>query len=287
MAVQELTPRLLNAFLKFSKNFEYKSISLISRMYQKKKITIPHAASAKIFCEVTDSKPNLVLNVMMITSGGILLPMFSETPPSGLVINEMLKLITDYKKNIFCILGVSKDTKTVNSFLGYSALSKIEYVLLKEDKSTIFEIEKTPFKIKKAKKRDALQLFPLEKEYLLEEVLIGTSELNPKAALLNLQKTCNTQSVFYALSGKEIVAKVNTNGKGIGYNQIGGVYTKPEFRNRGVSTYIMKILLNEIHISGRKAVLYVKKNNKPALALYRKLGFHITDEYSAYYVKPC
>lgn len=286
MAVLELTPGLLDPFIKFSKNFEYKSISLISRMYRNKKITIPQAASAKIFCEVTDSKPDIVLNVMMITSGGIILPMFSETSPSGLVINEMLKLITDYKKNIFCILGVSRDTKTVNNFLGYSVSTKIEYVLLKEDKSTIFEIEKIFFKIKKAKKRDALQLFPLEKEYLLEEVLIGASELNQRAALLNLQKTCDTQIVFYALSGKKIIAKVNTNGKGIGYNQIGGVYTKPEFRNRGVSTNIMKILLNEIHISGRKAVLYVKKNNKPALALYRKLGFHIIDEYMAYYVKP-
>ena len=255
-------------------------------MYQKKRITIPHAASAKIICEVTDSKPKFVLNVMMITAGGILLPMFSELPPSGMVINEMLEMITEYKKNIFCILGVSKDTETVKSILNYSILSKIEYALLKEDKRTIFETEKALFRIKKAKKRDALQLFPLEKEYLLEEVLIGSSELNPKAALLNLQKTCNTQSVFYALSGKEIMAKVNTNGKGIGYNQIGGVYTKPEFRNRGVSTYIMKVLLNEIHMSGRKAVLYVKKDNKPALALYRKLGFHIIDEYKAYYVKP-
>ena len=284
MAILELTPGLLDPFLKFSKKFEYKSISLISRMYRNKKIAIPHAASAKIFCEVTDSKPDLVLNVMMITSGGILLPMFSETPPSSLIINEMLKLITDYKKNIFCILGVSKDIKTVNNFLGYSVLSKIEYVLLKEDKSTIFEIDKTFFKIKKAKKRDALQLYPLEKEYLLEEVLIGASKLNQKAALINLQKTCNTQSVFYALSGKEIIAKVNTNGKGIGYNQIGGVYTKPEYRNKGISTLLMKILLNGIHLSGKKAVLYVKKENKPALALYKKLDFRIIDEYCAYYV---
>ena len=152
--------------------------------------------------------------------------------------------------------------------------------------SSIFEIEKAVFRIKKAKKRDALKLFHLEKKYLMEEVLTVSSELNQKAALLNLQKTCNTQSVFYAFSGKEIIAKVNTNGKGIGYNQIGGVYTKPEFRNKGVSTYLMKVLLNGIHISGKKAVLYVKKDNIPALALYGKLGFHIIDEYQAIYVKP-
>ncbi len=286
MAIAQLVPKLLDSFEEFSKKYEYKSISLISRMYKKDRIVIPPASSAKIICEVTDSKPNCVLNVMMITAGGILLLMFSENPPSGMVIIEMLKLITGYKKNIFCILGVSKDTKTVKDLLDYSVSSKIEYILLRKYNSTIFKTGKAEFKIKKAKKKDALQLFPLEKEYLLEEVLVGSSELNPKATLLNLQKTCNTQSVFYALSGKEIIAKVNTNGKGIGYNQIGGVYTKPEFRNRGVSTYLMKILLDEIHQSGKKAVLYVKKDNKPALALYKKLGFHIIDEYSAYYVKP-
>ncbi|MCK5198965.1 MAG: GNAT family N-acetyltransferase, partial [Spirochaetales bacterium] len=69
-------------------------------------------------------------------------------------------------------------------------------------------------------------------------------------------------------------------------NQIGGVYTKPEYRNRGISTLLMQMLLNGIHKSGKKAVLYVKKGNKPALALYRKLGFRIIDEYSAYYIKP-
>ena len=62
--------------------------------------------------------------------------MFSEIPPSGMVINEMLKMTSDYKNNIFCILGVSKDTETIKSFLNYSVSSKIEYVLLRENDIT-------------------------------------------------------------------------------------------------------------------------------------------------------
>ena len=46
----------------------------------------------------------------------------------------------------------------------------------------------------------------------------------------------------------------------------------------------MKILLNDIHSSEKKAVLYVKKENKPALALYKKLGFQIISDYSAHYI---
>ncbi|MCK5674340.1 MAG: GNAT family N-acetyltransferase, partial [Spirochaetales bacterium] len=139
-------------------------------------------------------------------------------------------------------------------------------------------------KVKKAKKRDTLSLFPLEKAYLLEEVLVGNSAINQQAVLINLKKTCTDQSVFYALFEKKIIAKVNTNGQGFAYNQIGGVYTKPEYRKQGISTYLMKILLNEIHMSKKNAVLYVKKENIPALTLYKKLGFSIVDDYSAHYV---
>lgn len=286
MAVMELTPGLLEPFLKFSKKFEHKSISLMSRMYKKDIITVPSPATARIFCELSDLKPDYILNAIMISSGGMLLPMFSEIPPSDIVLKEMLTMITDYKKKIFCILGVSKDTGLIKNFLYYSILSKINYVLLIEDDNNIFNIDKTMFTVKKAKKRDAVQLFPLEKAYLLEEVLVKSSTVNQQAALINLRKTCNFQSVFFAISGNEVIAKVNTNGKGIAYNQIGGVYTLPEFRSRGISTWLMKILLNEIHISGNRAVLYVKKENKPALALYKKLGFRIIDEYSAIYIKP-
>ncbi len=60
-------------------------------------------------------------------------------------------------------------------------------------------------KIKLAKKRDAILLFPLEKDYLLEEVLTKDSPINPDAVLINLRKTCTIQSVFYAISGREIV----------------------------------------------------------------------------------
>ena len=101
---------------------------------------------------------------------------------------------------------------------------------------------------------------------------------------MNLKKTCTNQSVYFGSFQKKIIAKVNTNGKGFGYNQIGGVYTKQEYRNQGISTYLMKILLNEIHMSGKRAVLYVKKENKSALVLYYKLGFKIINDYSAHYL---
>jgi len=284
VAVIELKSSYKEPFLNFARNYEYKSISFISRMNNKGQLHIPSSKIAKVFCEVSDTGLNQILNAIMITSGGIVMPLFSDNLPSHEVIREMIKKIIDYKSKIFCILGITKDTEYIKNKLNYSSYSTTNYSLLKENTNTRFSISHTSLKVRKAKKKDTLILFSLEKAYLLEEVLQGNTQINHKAVLLNLKNTCADQSVYYGLFGKKIIAKVNTNGKGFGYNQIGGVYTIPEYRSQGISTCLMKTLLNDIHISGKKAVLYVKKENKPALALYKKIGFDIVDDYSAHYI---
>jgi uncharacterized protein len=286
MPVYELKPNLKKSFLNFVRKYEYKSISFISRINRNGNLVIPSGKVAKIFCEISKENTNDILNVIMITAGGIILPLFSDIKPQNLIVNEMIKNILIYNKRIFCILGISEDTAIVKKSFNYSKYSIINYsLLLRENEKCLYSLEKSSLKIKKAKKKDAFLLYPLEKSYLLEEVLVGTNAINQQAALLNLRKTCSTQFVFYAVSEKKIIAKVNTNGKGLEYYQIGGVYTKPEYRNRGISTLLMKILLNEIQTSGKKTVLYVKNENKPALALYKKLGFRIADNYSAHYIQ--
>ncbi len=286
MAVIELGYEQLKQFFNFAKLYEYKSISFISRMYSKDKLFIPQKKTAKIFCQTTSSESYTIKNSIMITSGGIILPLFSEIPPEEPILIEMLKKILHYNKKIFCILGVSKDAELIKNVLYYSSCFSINYTLLVKKLETAFNIKKNVLTIKNGKNKDSLLLFPLEEAYLLEEVMVEASSINKHAALLNLKKTLNTQNVFYAVYGKEVIAKVNTNAKGLFFNQIGGVYTKPQFRNMGISTYLMKHLLNNIYFSGKNAVLYVKKGNIPALTLYKNLGFEIIDNYSAHYVKP-
>ena len=253
-------------------------------MYHNGQLQIPPSKTAKVFCEVSNSNPDTIINAIMITSGGIVMPLFSDKPPSQEVIGKMIEKIINYKNKIFCVLGIKKDTEYIKKLLSYTSYSTIEYSLFKENSNEQYFIEKNFLKVKKANKKDTISLFPLEKEYLLEEVLVGGSTINKQAVLVNLKKTCTNQSVFFGSFKKEIIAKVNTNGQGFGYNQIGGVYTKPEYRNQGISTYLMKILLNEIHLSEKNAVLYVKKDNIPALTLYKKLGFDIVDDYCAHYI---
>ncbi|KXG74497.1 hypothetical protein AN618_22910 [Fervidicola ferrireducens] len=62
-------------------------------------------------------------------------------------------------------------------------------------------------------------------------------------------------------------------------NQIGGVYTKEEYRNNGVCKAMVSELCKRIIKRGKKPVLMVKKYNTPALRAYEKLGFIHYDDY--------
>ncbi len=286
MAVIHLTSGLLAPFIKFVERYEYKSISFINRICSNRNLFVPPLSQALILCEVNRTKPPEIENALMVTGGGVILPLFSDMCPQDSVLKIMLKEATQYKKSIFCILGIMKDTLLINNILNFYHPMKIEYVLLMKTMEYKYQLDKALFKTKRASKKNADLLFNLEKEYLREEVMVGTSELNQHAVLLNLRKTCGSQIVYYAAAGSEVIAKVNTNGLGINYNQIGGVFTRQEFRKRGISTYLMQTLLNEIYYSGKNAVLYVKKENSAALSLYKNLGFVKIDDYQAIYAKP-
>lgn len=55
----------------------------------------------------------------------------------------------------------------------------------------------------------------------------------------------------------------------------------PLWQNRDYGSRIMRKLMAQASDSGRPLQLNVLKRNKPALRLYRRLGFHVFDEDSA------
>jgi predicted GNAT family acetyltransferase len=62
------------------------------------------------------------------------------------------------------------------------------------------------------------------------------------------------------------------------------VYTVERLRNRGIGEYLLAALLDRIYALGKRASLFVKKDNPAAIQLYRKLGFLIRSEFRiAYY----
>ena len=61
--------------------------------------------------------------------------------------------------------------------------------------------------------------------------------------------------------------------------QIGGVYTREEYRGRGYCKALVAELCRRICTAGRIPTLLVRQNNIPALKAYHGLGFTYYDEY--------
>ena len=137
---------------------------------------------------------------------------------------------------------------------------------------------------KRGKSQDTGILYPLQKAYEIEEVLLDPNTFNSSACYVSLQKNLRREVIYYALIDGKVVAKAGTNARGFSFAQLGGVYTVRDVRNRGIAHEVLSVMLQEVFEAGSGASLFVKKDNIAAIALYRKLGFTLRDEFKiAYY----
>jgi GNAT superfamily N-acetyltransferase len=129
-------------------------------------------------------------------------------------------------------------------------------------------------------------LMCLQEAYEREEVLTSVHEFNLAACRASLARALERQLIYVAEEYGVPVGKAGTNARGFGVDQIGGVYTLPERRGRGVARLLMEELLFEIGRSGKRAALFVKPTNASARALYFGLGFRDVGDYRADYFEP-
>jgi ribosomal protein S18 acetylase RimI-like enzyme len=77
-----------------------------------------------------------------------------------------------------------------------------------------------------------------------------------------------------------VVAIAASNGLAITVFQILGVVTDPAFQNQGFAKAICSHLISFMRAQGaKKAVLFTKDDNAPAIKCYQDLGFRITDRF--------
>jgi ribosomal protein S18 acetylase RimI-like enzyme len=137
--------------------------------------------------------------------------------------------------------------------------------------------------LRRATISDLDALLPLQEAYEREEVLTPVHSFNRSACRASLARTLERQFVFAAWEDGIAVSKAGTNARGFSVDQVGGVYTMPERRCRGVAAALMALLLDEIRRAGKRPALFVKPGNAPARALYRGLGFEDLGDYRADY----
>jgi hypothetical protein len=192
------------------------------------------------------------------------------------------------------IIGMTKDVLRYESALALTSRASIDYRLMTRAQvgPPPLDLSITAYprsdtmpglSIRRATVSDLDALTPLQEAYEREEVLTPIHEFNPAACRASLARAIERQLVFAAVEKGVIVGKAGTNARGFRVDQIGGVYTLPARRGRGIAAALMAALLADILRQGRKPSLFVKPTNAAALALYRGFGFEDIGDFRADY----
>lgn len=187
---------------------------------------------------------------------------------------------------LFCIMGLRRDVESLQSLLTLKTVETIHYFHMARRCGTPLDLEPVPdgMTIRRATLSDANALYPIQRDYEIEEVILSPERFEPNACMSQLRSSLRKQLVYAAELEGRIVAKAQTNARGIHWDQIGGVYTVPELRGRGVGGAAMRKLLRDVERENRHSSLFVKQKNESALRMYRRLGYSTSDEFTiAYY----
>lgn len=201
------------------------------------------------------------------------------------------------KKQIRCISGESAATdflisvinKLTNDSSLITPLKQIYYYkMMKWSNTAVVSTGSTTLsggeEIIRCTEHDMETLHPLQKDYMKEEVAVPGRPITDAEVAIALRQILKNQLCFALTVDGDIVAKANTNAIGINKVQIGGVYTHPLYRRNGYAGALVQALCNRAIRSGKEPVLFVKEKNKPAFALYQKIGFAECGRYAiAYY----
>lgn len=140
-------------------------------------------------------------------------------------------------------------------------------------------------KILRGSKRQLLPLFPLQKTYERQEVLLNPDAQDAIETFRWLSSILSKEICYYAKRGFRYVSKANTNARGFDHIQIGGVFTADRFRNQGYALHTVAALCRHIiEEEHRIPSLFVRSDNSNAIKLYRSLGFEIKDTTKTVYL---
>ncbi|TVR86464.1 MAG: GNAT family N-acetyltransferase [Spirochaetaceae bacterium] len=233
-----------------------------------------------------DGQQGPVLAINMENSFGFRYPVLSETAISAGAAMELGGRSPTSGRRSMTVMGreqaVCGVEASVRLTFGREPKYRVEYYLMTRQAGSVVEgrsrvAEQCRFLRADARHTD--RLLAMQIAYEEEEVVVDGRRVDPQATRFHLRDDLREQLVYFATHDGRAVAKAGTNARGFTYDQIGGVYTEPALRGHGISTALMQVLLNSITEYKKNAVLFVKKPNKSAIAVYDRLGFETRDSF--------
>ncbi len=211
--------------------------------------------------------------------GGFFSPLGVSTifdqPRRQKLLREFQRAVGTFSR-LYSIMGTRQDVAALEPAFNTAPQHTIDYNLLALDWPHFPPPERPPhpeLRYYIPQPPQWRRLLSLQTAYEVEEVLLPGRRPNLAASRATLLHSLEHQLVLVATYRDTVVARVATNARGFRGDQVGGVYTDPEWRNRGVARWLMTVLLAQLHKEQRNASLFVKLDNQPAQELYRSLGF--------------
>jgi predicted GNAT family acetyltransferase len=280
-----LTERLIDPLIRFIAPNEGSCVAFTEKLISDGSVGVPSASDAVVHCRL-DQKGRVTAAIMQ-SRGGVFYPVLSDEPDPSIG-DEALRLIRRHGRRIYSVMGKDRDVDALVAAFRRPPSQIIEYHhMIQQEPPRDFPLPRLPehMTIHTASVADAEALFDIQRQYEIEEVLLPGSEFNRSASLRHLRETLATQIVLYGELDGKAIAKAGTNARGLFFDQIGGVFTEPGLRSRGIGTRLMTKLLGLIAAQSKSASLFVKGENAPAIRLYRNLGFGIQGGFRIVYYR--
>lgn len=291
MVWKKYTGRYRDDLYKLLSEKEHEALSFSSRFIRKP--LFPLSESKELIYICTDKKDKIEA-ALMLTKNGQLLPVLKRGAvlPSENSFQDIIRLLGSRIYYVNSMMGeenlINSLYRTIRDTIKPERTTEYFYhIMIIRNRNEFIppdpEKLNLEYSLRKPVNSDIPRLLPLQELYEKEEVLPDSALYDPDAAKRYLVNSVKNQiSVICEKSGT-IVSKANTNGFGIKCCQIGGVFTLPELRNRGIGKYVTGKLVEYIFETGKSPSLFVKKKNIPAVSVYKKLGFTITSSFKIIY----
>lgn len=294
--IHSLSPELFPLCRDFLRDREYCCVSLMAAFMEFQPAHFPRSQrnSFAILTAEPQSGSPVIEGVLHLTPGGTLLHLLDLSALEGDYIEPLFAWLRH--KRVFSILGTATETSFLEALIARDISRTVEYDLMTLDRVPPKEAAVLPalsanrkhagsgHGIRRVHPADAEMLLPLQMGYEREEVLAPGCYPDEQRCLSVFKLALARQVVFAAFYGDTPVAKAGTNACGIHWDQLGGIYTKPELRANGIASALVAHVVHNRIENGKKVVLFVKKDNISAQKAYTKNGFMVRSPFRiAYY----